>query len=206
MKILPQQLAENGYELLEVLPHQELITFIQKYQKKWTLATYGYYGANLAALLVALALFWVWSGTEGYIADGLSFVFMGFTGAFLLIPLHEYIHVLAYKWVGAQQTSYAVFWRKFFFMALADQFVANKKEFNVVALAPFVCISFLLLATMAFLPMQGQFLLAGTLILHTGFCSGDFSLLSFMELNQDKDIVTFDDVPNTITYFYVKTA
>jgi len=57
--------------------------------------------------------------------------------AFALIPSHEYIHVLAYKSKGAKNTSCDANLKKFYFMAIAYRFVANKKEFQIVALAPF---------------------------------------------------------------------
>ena len=74
----------------------------------------------------------------------------GIVIAFVLIPIHEYIHVQAYKWQGAKQTAYDVNWKKFYFMATADQFVASRKEFQIVALAPFVVITALLLFLLFF--------------------------------------------------------
>jgi hypothetical protein len=44
----------------------------------------------------------------------------------------------------------------------------------------------------------------GTLLMHSSMCSGDFGLLSYLEFHKDKELVTFDDVANKITYFYVR--
>jgi hypothetical protein len=33
-------------------------------------------------------------------------------------------------------------------------------------------------------------------------CSGDFGILSYFELHKDKEVVTYDDIENKISYFY----
>ena len=37
-------------------------------------------------------------------------------------------------------------------------------------------------------------------------CSGDFGLLSYFEFNKDKQVVTYDDIENKISYFYGHTS
>ena len=37
-------------------------------------------------------------------------------------------------------------------------------------------------------------------------CSGDFGLLNYFEFNKEKQIVTYDDVENKISYFYGQTS
>jgi hypothetical protein len=123
---------------------------------------------------------------------------------FLLIPIHEYIHVLAYKSQGALHTSYDSNWKKFYFMALADKFVANKHEFSIVALAPFVVITTMLGLALFWVEGLWSFTIIGTLIMHTAASSGDFGILSYFYFHKDKDIITYDDVGNKISYFYGK--
>jgi hypothetical protein len=45
-------------------------------------------------------------------------------------------------------------------------------------------------------------LAVGTLLLHTAFCSGDFALLSYFEKHRARKVVTYDDVPSGVSYFY----
>jgi hypothetical protein len=130
----------------------------------------------------------------------------GLAIAFLLIPLHEYIHVLAYKSQGATNTSYDVNIKKFYFMALADKFVANKKEFEIVALAPFVIITVILTILFFIVNPNWTLTIIGVLLTHTAMCSGDFGLLSYFEFNKDKQVVTYDDIENKISYFYGHTS
>ena len=89
-------------------------------------------------------------------------------------------------------------------MALADKFVANRKEFTIVALAPFIVISVTLLILFFIVSNIWTLTIAGILLSHTAMCSGDFGLLSYFECHKNKQVVTYDDVANKITYFYGK--
>ncbi|MBK7637511.1 MAG: DUF3267 domain-containing protein [Saprospiraceae bacterium] len=97
--------------------------------------------------------------------DCVSYLSFGIIFAFLLILVHEYIHVLAYKSQGANRTSYDSNWKKLYFMALADKFVANKKEFSIVALAPFVVINSILILGLFLVKGLWCFTILGTLMM-----------------------------------------
>ena len=205
MKIKPEELQENGYILLDHLNHKELVPFIQTYIRKWTKFSVIYYCFNL---LIA--------GFTGYLlvsdfnSENYSFFIkfsnlsLGLALALLLVPLHEYIHVLAYKMNGATNTSYDADFKKFYFMALADKYVANKREFQIVALAPFLVISTILITCIFLLNENWKLSVMATLLAHTAMCSGDFGLLSYFDYHRDKDIVTYDEVESNISYFYVR--
>ena len=126
----------------------------------------------------------------------LSPISYGILIAFAIIPFHEWIHALAYKLVGAKQTSFDVNLKKFYFLAIADKFVANKREFQFVALAPFVIISITLIIVFLLTENTVKILLLSALTMHSACCSGDFALLSYFEFNKDKEIVTYDDKEN----------
>jgi hypothetical protein len=205
MKIRPNEITENGYVLMDKLGHKELVPFIQMYIKKRTKYSILYYLSNL--LIAALAGYLFMKGVKKAdfdLGNLLTHFCYGLAIAFALIPLHEYIHVLAYKSRGATNTSYDVNLKKFYFLALADKFVANKKEFEIVALAPFVTITTVLIALLFLVNFVWTFTIVGVLLTHTAMCSGDFSLLSYFEFHKDKEIVTYDDKENGISYFYGK--
>ncbi len=121
----------------------------------------------------------------------------------LLIVFHELIHAAAYYYVGARKLSFGVIWRKFMFYVSADKFVADRKKFTIVALAPAVIVSVLSIIGMAvfynhpafyfFIPVFG---------LHFIFSGGDFSLLCFFENRKEQEIFTFDVNEEGKTYFY----
>lgn len=205
MKIKPNELSENGYVLLDKLEHKELVPFVQTYMKKPTKYVKFYYVSNVLILGLVGYFF-----TKGYNLADFSMVnrfiyfFCGLVLAIGLLPLHEYIHVLAYKSQGAISTSYDVNLKKFYFMALADKFVANKNEFQVVALAPFIVITTILIFLLFLTNTNWTLTVSSIFLAHTAMCSGDFGLLSYFEFNKSKQIVTYDDVENKISYFYEK--
>jgi hypothetical protein len=205
MNIKPEQLTEQGYTLLDQLDHQALVPFIQLYLGKKTNYARLYYAANLLIFGVAGYFFVAGFGTpEVSTSERFTHFCYGLTLAFTLLPLHEFIHVLAYRSQGARHTYYDANLKKFYFMALADQFVANKKEFEVVALSPFVVISALLITLFVVLYSVWSFAALGALLMHTAMCSGDFGLLSYFEYHRDKQVVTYDDRASGLSFFYGK--
>ncbi len=185
----------------------DLLPFIQQYLKKRTFYSSLYILLNLLGFAAIAVLFLVHckknSLPAGEALDHLSY---GIALSFALIPVHEYIHVLAYRWQGAAHTSYDVNWKKFYFMAIADQFVANRKEFTIVALAPFALITACLLVALLLASPIWQFMVAGMYFTHTACCSGDFGLLSYFASQRFEEMATYDDQPNKTTYFFGKKA
>jgi hypothetical protein len=207
MQLQPEELESKGYVQLESLNHQELIPFVQTYIKKRTKAVIFFITMNF--ILFGWIVLWFFKSSEidGFkFINGFNYISIGMAIAFALIPFHEFIHVLAYKSQGAKNTSYDVNWKKLYFMALADKFVANAREFRIVALAPFVTITVLGFILLAFVGTSWTFTILGTLFVHTACCAGDFALLSYFEYNKDKEVVTYDDISTGISYFYGKMS
>ena len=203
MKVKPEELQENGYILLDHLNHKELVPFIQTYIRKWTKFSVIYYCFNLMIGGLTGYLLVADFNSENYsFLTKFSNLSLGLALALLLVPLHEYIHVIAYKINGATNTSYDAKLKKFYFIALADKFVANKREFQIVALAPFLIISIILIGIIFLVNENWRLSIMATLLAHTAMCSGDFGLLSYFAYHSDKDIVTYDVVENNISYFY----
>jgi glucose-6-phosphate-specific signal transduction histidine kinase len=205
MQLTPAEISSHGYRELERLEHMELVPFVKKYIRPTTWHARAYFALNI--LLFTWIVYWF---TEGILRQNQEFsnLFLqfsyGLTLSILLIPIHEWIHMLAYRLQGARTSSMDVNWKKFYFMAVADQFVASAKEFRIVALAPFTIISISLLAIFFFVPYYWQLTLLSCLFAHTAMCSGDFALLSFFETHSDKEVITYDDHTNKISYFFVK--
>ncbi|MGG9963141.1 DUF3267 domain-containing protein [Ferruginibacter sp. SUN106] len=205
MEIKPEELVANNYTLLASLEHHNIIPFVRTYIKKKTRFATIYYISNIIPLLLLFFFSYKYYNTPGFtIINCINHFCYGLAIAIALVPLHEYIHVLAYKSQGAKQTSYDSNIKKFYFMAIADQFVANRKEFQIVALAPFVCISSVLIVLLFFAAPSWNYTIIGILFTHTACCSGDFTLLSFFDFHKDKTVVTYDDKKNKISYFFEK--
>jgi hypothetical protein len=151
MKLTPEELENNGYQLIEKLDHKELIPFVKKYLYRFSFWPVFFFVFNFALLAIiggmigkAIAV----EGLDGSLALGNTAI--GFALAFLLIPLHEFIHAIAYRICGAKEVTYDADLKKLVFMAIAHRFVAGKNEFRFVAIAPFTLISLLALAAIPF--------------------------------------------------------
>ncbi len=202
MKIRSEEVMQN-YLLLDKLEHEELIPFIKKYLNRRSAISFFYYSLNILLLLLgSIAIYANITYLNANIGNVIFHYCFGSTVSFLLIPIHEYIHVLAYKYVGASETSLDCNLKKFYFMALADKFVANRKEFTLIALAPFVVISSILIILAFFSSNYWQLTILGCALLHSAMCSGDFGLLGYFLFHKDKEVVTFDDVSNKVSYFF----
>uniref|UniRef100_UPI0040475789 DUF3267 domain-containing protein n=1 Tax=Roseivirga sp. TaxID=1964215 RepID=UPI0040475789 len=203
MQISPEELTKNGFTLLDKLEHSELVPFVVMYSKKRTKASFTYKALNIIFLL--FLIFLVWRGySEGFftISAALLHLSYGVSLSFLLVPFHEYIHALAYKIRGAENTSFDAHWKRFYFMAIADQFVADRKDFKIVALAPFMVITFVFVISTLLASPLWAISFATIILSHAAFCSGDFALLSYFEFHNNKELVTYDDKENKISYFY----
>ncbi|MEL6132293.1 MAG: DUF3267 domain-containing protein [Bacteroidota bacterium] len=205
MKIKPQELEAAGYKLRDTLDHDALIPFVQESMRLKTVYAIGFSVINLLLLGFVVGFFClhIFRGDISF-GTGLIHLLMGVGMAFLVVPIHELIHGLAYKLVGAQQTSYDANWKKFYFLAVADQFVINKRELEIVALAPFLLISFSGLLVMIWLAIPWQISMAGMVLTHATFCGGDFGLLSYMTFHKSQQLVTYDDKELKVSYIYEK--
>lgn len=207
MKITPEQLEAEGFQLLESLNHEELLPFVQEAIRKQNVSSSCYYAANVTAVSATTAtiVFGLISETLT-VADGVIHFSMAFLFVALLLPLHEVLHAFAYWLLGARKTSFDVNLKKLYFMALADKFVASRIELMFVALLPFAVIS-VSLVTIAFcVPITWAITVLVTLSLHTSMCCGDFAMLSFFEHHHDKLVVTYDDVSTRTSYFFARQS
>lgn len=200
-------LADPDYHLLLMLPHDDIFPFVQDQVESRTVTMRIYFGINILILL-AMILFSVMDTLLEKIGwvDILKQAGLGTLLVLtLLIPVHELIHALAYKIVGAPRVSFGVNWRMFYFYAVADGFVIGRRSFAFVGLAPFFVITIACLCGIFFAPVLIKWLLWGVLLMHTGACAGDFAMMSFYERNKGyAEILTFDDVRQKRSYFYVK--
>jgi hypothetical protein len=201
---LHEQLAAKGYELHSSFSHQDLVHFIKPYMEKPNRFARMYKGSLILLLLLALggAGFMVGSGRFSF--QILNYFLMGIGLVVFLIPIHEIIHGIAYKMVGAPSVQYGVVWKQAVFYAMADRHVIGFSAFRLVALAPFVFINALLLIGIFTLPGYWPYTSFSMLLFHTLFTGGDFALLSFFQEHRHLDMLTYDDQATGMTYFYAK--
>jgi hypothetical protein len=203
VKISPQELENHGYRLIGKLEFAELMPFLTPYMKKGNIAMAAFVLSNFLCVVATVFFFVLHLNTHAVaIGSGVGYYILGWALAFGLIPLHEYIHALAYKAVGAKNIAYDVDLKKLIFLTIAHKFVAEKREFIFVALAPFAVISALLLLVFTQVPLNWQITMLGMLLMHTTCCIGDFGLVSYFVENKNRRIVTFDKHELKASFFY----
>ena len=191
----------KGYRVHETFAISELTGFVVKQVIKlspWSLAYLG----SIALLAAGMGY---WAGVS---RTGLGQVLDSFSlAALALVPLilvHEGIHALVYKWVGAPQVRFGASLKSMAVYAYAEGFVVNWRPFVWVAVMPFLVINTLLLASMALLPPAGIWVVLIVLMLHALACVGDFGLVNYLYLNRKTDLYTVDDIANQTVYFLEK--
>lgn len=196
-----QELLAKGFVVEDKLSHSEIIPFVQVNLKKRTASTVVFVMANL---LVVAAIVYNMTIVPIAIDAALSKFSLGMVCAFALIPIHEMIHGAVYYLVGAREVKYEANFRKFVFYAMADKFVANARQFALVAIAPFAVITTTLVVTCFFVSPANSFVVLGALLVHTGACSGDFGLMSYFDSNKEYEVVTIDDRDAATSYFLIR--
>ena len=207
MKLKPEDLEKEGYVLLSSLHHDELIPFLKESfdTRSTVIKRYHLFLVILLLVLVLMFFFDIEGSGKAIWSDRLLFISAGVLASLLIIPVHELLHAWAYKYLGASSTSFDANWKKLYFMAMADQFVVNYREFRIVALTPLVVISVICLILLLLPIGIWKFSVMVFFLLHSTFCSGDIALLNYFEAHQENGMVTYDDKQARMSYFYEKT-
>jgi hypothetical protein len=69
---------------------------------------------------------------------------------------------------------------------------------------PFATISLIVFALIPFLSEYHCYAALGLIFTHAAFCGGDFAMLSYLDFHKNKEVVTWDDKKNKVTYFFWK--
>lgn len=186
-------------EVLLRLQHDKLTEQLIPYlrQRSWVTLGYGVLGLTVTVGAIGLA---AWS--PGSLWSSLGLVCLGaLLGYALLLPLHEWIHALAYRWIGAERVRVRYDLKRLIAYCTADRQVVPAQEFLLVCVAPFFVLNAVLALSVAMSTGTPQLLLIGALWLHIAACSGDLALVQFLWQHRDTPIVTYDDDSAGESYF-----
>lgn len=203
MRLKPEQLGENGYHLQKVLHHEELVPFVQDIFRNPNWITRFFIWLNI--LLIACLIGWTvyeMIALEKSLGTVLGQIGLGILLILPVVPFHEWLHGLVYQSLGAPKVHYTANFKKFYFTAQAHHFVVGKGGFYWLAFTPFVVVTSLVIILMLVLPDQHLLMLSSFLFMHTTACGGDFALAAYFYAKKETGLVTFDDVPAKMTYFY----
>lgn len=186
-----------AFTRLVEIGHNDLIPFVQQYYFRLNPVTILHYAVSLASLAA-----WILSVSQ---ADRLGLFFtslgLGILAFLPVLPLHEAIHGLVYWLLGARDIRFGFSLRKLYIYAVAHEFVTQRDEFIILALAPFALINAALLGLAVISSPLRPFALA-LLLSHISGTSGDFALLSYLWEQRGQKLYTYDDADHQVSYFY----
>jgi hypothetical protein len=122
---------------------------------------------------------------------------------FLLLPLHELIHAVTYKYFGADHVRFRYTFKPPAVFTCAHLLVINRVEVLWLAALPFVLIT-LGLSAFAYLVSSYCLFFAWAILIHAFCCMGDIILISYVFKNRKKLIFNFDDLMEGKSYFFEK--
>ena len=193
------------YQLVQELGFQEMIPFVLSHIRERGIMSLIYLGVNLGMLIVIVLYIFAgfldqqltWGGLIGQSLAGI------FTGSILVIPLHELVHGVAYRLLGAKKIRFGADFQQFIFFVTADRYPVSGRQLHFLALAPFVVINILTIAlTLSLFPQK--LLFSGFLLLsHNIMCIGDFAIANYVQ-RADRKLYSFDEPDEKKSYFYEK--
>ena len=191
-------------QILE-LDFNDMIPFVLSNIKRRGIISFFYALVNIGSL-VAIVLFLVLELAESHlswISILKQFAAGVFTGSILVIPVHEFLHGMAFWILGSKKITYGADMQQLIFFVTADRFPVSGRELLFLAKTPFLVINTItIIIVMVWLPQMILFS-AFFLISHNLMCIGDFAMVNYVLL-QGKKIYTFDEVLGKKSYFYEK--
>lgn len=121
----------------------------------------------------------------------------------IILPLHEGIHALFFKIIGARDIGFGYSLKGMMVYAYTHRFVMTLKENAMVAIMPFLIITPLLVGMAILFPNWSSFWLF-TLFFHTFGCMGDFIMVRYFLRRRHQRFYTYDDIIQKRSYFFSK--
>ena len=194
----------DKYVPIDVVNYNDLLPFLIKYIKPHSIVMKLFFLINIL-FLVIIGLMVVNNFMCHYISI-LSLVnYFGLAGfiTILSIPVHELLHGLAFKMLGAGKLTFGANLRQFMFYVTSHQFVMNKKQFYFLALTPFVVVSSICIYFLLHPSFSVRWVSANVLFAHATCCIGDFGLMSYFQIRcRHRKGFTYDDVPSMTSFFF----
>jgi hypothetical protein len=196
--------TDAHFILKDTMSHKDITGFIKPWMKKKNVYTRIYNYTLMSGLFLAGAWLGSMFSSGEFRFEVVNHFFLGAMLGVFMIPIHEGLHGIAYKMMGAESVQYRANWRKLVFYAAANDFPAGYKEFRFVALLPFSVITVLGLMIMIWSGFEWAAVMSGFILGHAACCGGDFGLLSYMHEHKELDVITIDDMEKGETRFMIR--
>jgi len=192
-----------GYRFVRELGFEEMIPFVLEHIRKRGLMSFIYFATCMG--LFIWMIFQIFLMLSGNLLTGKQVLFQVIAGvlagSFLVIPVHELIHGLAYRILGAKKIIFGADLKQFIFYVTADKYPVSGHRIIFLALLPFAVINAVtILALLTYFPDKmifgGFFLLS-----HNIMCIGDFAISNYVRLSGNR-IYSFDVPEEKKSYFF----
>ncbi len=201
-----EALQNSGkFELIAELNHQEIKEFVLHQLMKNTKIIQGFMIYQVVMIITGIFFFTrsvvlALHNQINPLIYSLAALLFCFT---LLIVIHEMLHGIALKITGARKLHFGGYIKKFIFYAEADRHVLNRKQFELVALAPLVVVKLItLIGIILFLYHPVFYFLIFVMSAHSLFCAGDIGLLSIFYHEPGVEIYTYDLKAEKKSYYF----
>lgn len=195
--------SDPAYHLDYELGFQDMVPFVFTQIKRRGIFSWLYAVVNLAMLtfIVLISLKGLLDHSLGWKSLLVQTVIGAIAGSILVIPVHELIHGLTYRILGARKIIFGADLKQFIFFVTANRHPVSGREVHLLALSPFVIINlFTAATTITFFPQWA--LCAGIFLLcHNIMCIGDFAISNFINKTSGR-VYTYDEPENKMSYFF----
>jgi hypothetical protein len=196
--------SSSEYRLTLELDFQDMVPFVMEHiRKKGLISTlfFLYNGMFLAAFALLLILSILKGGLtwrSGILQGLLGLV----AGSIAVIPLHELLHGLAYRLLGARKIIFGADLTQFIFYVTADQYPVSGRQILFIAASPFVVINMTGILSCSFWFPEAWMFFGIFLLSHNIMCIGDFAIGNYILNKKRTRLYSFDDPPAKKSYFY----
>ncbi len=197
---------DPAYSLILELDFNNMIPFVLSNIQRRSFFSFFYAFVNLG--LLSLTLYIIILGLMESQQSWLMIIKQSmigiFAGSILVIPLHELLHGVAYRILGARNIKYGADMQQLIFFVTADRYTVSGLELQFLAMTPFTVINIVTgIVSLIWFPHL-KLLSAIFLLSHNIMCIGDFALANYVVLKKTK-VFTYDEPENKKSYFYAKT-
>jgi hypothetical protein len=191
-------------QILE-LDFGEMIPFVVSNIRRRSFISLFYAGINIGLLLYIVIFI-----AKGLLTDQHTWSMVLkqsipgiFAGSILIIPIHELLHGLAYRILGARKIHFGADMQQMLFYVTADRYPVSGKELYFLALLPFGVINLLVCLLLLWLPQTILFW-SFTLLCHNIMCIGDYAIVNYV-IQYKRRVYSFDMVNEKKSYFFEET-
>ncbi len=195
--------SDPAYQLVNTLGFQDMVPFVITQIKKRGLFSWLYFIVNLVMLALILL-----SSITGLADQTLTWkkvmvqTISGIlAGSLLIIPIHELLHGLAYRILGARKIIFGADLEQMIFFVTANCYPVSGKQVHLLTMTPFIIINLITIAVTVYIFPGGILFSAFFLLSHNIMCIGDFAISGYVSSIAGK-VYTFDEPEKKISYFY----